>query len=490
MNDSPTGSPVAAPPAPVRDSATPSYVVKDTRPAPNKPLPAPDEIKDIYDPVAEPAAAPKPLMPPSPVPPTPLPLPSVPPAPVPERPVPAQSDTQYVEELAAVSQRLAVVAEKLNSAAEHLAEHDTELVQALVAPTPAVAGTQANSGQAAAGAAAPPSQLEPASEAVLDGTEYRPSPGENRGMFGLFTALAILVGVVIVADQKPVVWLSLLGLNVVGTVGFNLMLRRLPWVHKDDWFTAAVLQTGMVIPFLFKEIVKPIDFPHYSPLAMELLALGVLCMVALQFCNVRALKNLEASVFSVVFNTRIIFATIFGSIILGETIPGMEILGGLLIFASIFIVRQRGSKQLTAQGFAYGLGAALSMSIMNTCEKKLIKLVGYEQYVFPMFCMAAIVMWTIVVMKPGRVRLPVKLILKPQSLLLMSLRACAAIGFSYSLVFGPVAVSSYVSSLSVVLLVIFGMVFLGEKDYFKAKLAAAASALAGLTLILIDRLGG
>jgi hypothetical protein len=56
------------------------------------------------------------------------------------------------------------------------------------------------------------------------------------------------------------------------------------------------------------------------------------------------------------------------------------------------------------------------------------------------------------------------------------------------LVYGPVAVSSYVSSLSVVLLVIFGMLFLGEKDYFKAKVAAAVSALAGLTLILIERL--
>jgi len=296
------------------------------------------------------------------------------------------------------------------------------------------------------------------------------------------------VGIVIVSDQKPMVWLSLLGLNVVGTVGFNLMLRRLPWVHRDDWFTAAVLQTGLVVPFLFKEIFSPIEFPHYSPAALELLALGVLCLVTLQFCNVRALKNLEASVFSVVFNTRIIFATIFGSLFLGELIPGMEILGGLLIFASIFIVRQRGSKALTAQGFAYGLGAALSMSIMNTCEKELIKLVGYQQYVVPMYCMAAIVMWTIVVMKPGRLKLPVKLILKPQSLLLMSLRACAAIGFSYSLVYGPVAVSSYVSSLSVVLLVIFGMLFLGEKDYFKAKVAAAVSALAGLTLILIERL--
>ena len=132
----------------------------------------------------------------------------------------------------------------------------------------------------------------------------------------------------------------------------------------------------------------------------------------------------------------------------------------------------------------FAIGAALAMSIMNTCEKELIKLVGYEQYIFPMFLCAAFVMWVIVYAR--KTQNPLKLLTTPHSFLLMALRACAGIGFSYALVFGPVAVSSYISSLSVVLLVVFGMLFLNERDYLKSKIQATAVAILGLTLILID----
>ena len=306
-------------------------------------------------------------------------------------------------------------------------------------------------------------------------------------MFFLLVCIAALGAVALLIGNRTGIWLSLLGLNVVGTVGFNLMLRRLPWAHKDDWFTAAILQTGLMLPFLAKEVVRPITFPHhYVTFDYVLLATAVTCLISVQFCNVRALKNLEASVFSVVFNTRILFATIFGTVLLKESNHLLSVFGGLLIFTAIFLIRQKGSKTLTAEGVLFGLGAALSMSLMNTCEKELIMRVGYEQYIFPMFTIAAVILWGIVVVRPGRVQIPFIVILKPQSLLLMALRACAGIGFSYSLVFGPVAVSSYVSSLSVVFLVVFGMLFLGEWDYFKSKLLAASTALAGLTLILID----
>jgi drug/metabolite transporter (DMT)-like permease len=305
-------------------------------------------------------------------------------------------------------------------------------------------------------------------------------------VIGLVIYIAIFIQSLL-SHEKTITWLALLSMNVVGTVGFDLMLRRSSWQHIDRWLTATILQTGLFLPFLAKEIVAPIHFPPYTLFDFVLLGTAVTGLIALQFCNVKALEHLEASVFSVIYNSRIFFATAFGLVFLSESVGIWALLGGLLIFAAIFIIKQKGARAVTIQGIIYGLGAALAISAMNTCEKELIKLVGYEQYIFPMFTIAAIIMWVVVLVR--RTPAPFNLLIRPESLLIMTLRACAGIGFSYSLVFGPVAVSSYISSLSVVFIVVFGMLFLGEWDYVKSKIIATAVAILGLTFILIDSLG-
>ncbi len=281
-------------------------------------------------------------------------------------------------------------------------------------------------------------------------------------------------------------WYLLILIHLAGTVGFNLLLRRSMLRRADQWFTATVLQTGLFLPFLVLEIVHPIQLSGYTPFALLLLAVAVTMLVALQYCNVKALQYLEASVFSVVYNVRILFATLLGMLLLAEPIGPWALLGGGLIFASIFIVRQKGAGAITKHGLLYGLGAAAAISIMNACEKELIHLVGYQQYIFPMFAIATVIMWVVVLYR--RTPAPLHLLVQRQNLLLMFLRACAGIGFSAALIFGPLAVTSYLSSLSVVLVVLFGMIFLGERDYMKSKLAAAGVALLGLTCVLIGNL--
>lgn len=296
---------------------------------------------------------------------------------------------------------------------------------------------------------------------------------------GLFT-WSLLCG------EKKLTWLGLISMNVVGTVGFDLMLKRSNWQQVDRWLTATILQTGLFLPFLAKEIVNPIHFPPYTSFDDLLLGCAVIALISLQFFNVKALQHLEASVFSVIYNSRILFATLLGWVFLSETVGVWALLGGLLIFLAIFIVRQRANQKITKQGIIFGIGAALAMSAMNTCEKELIKMVGYEQYIFPLFTIAAVLMWLVVFLR--RTKTPFSLLIQPQSLLIMALRACAGIGFSYSLVFGPVAVSSYLSSLSVVLLVVLGVLFFGERDYLKNKVVATLVAILGLTAILFDSL--
>jgi drug/metabolite transporter (DMT)-like permease len=401
-----------------------------------------------------------------------------------------------VASLESPDEELDEAAEHLNKVADHLSEVADKMEAAEAAARPPVIPIMSgrpssripqteNSGQ--------PNQQQPASGAppMSAGLNTQTAPfaikavSSKQGL--LIIGIAAYAGVfahALSSGEKTTTWLALISMNVVATVGFNFMLKRSSWHNLDQWLTATVLQTGLFLPFLAKEIVRPINFPTYTPFDFLLLGCASAALILLQFCNVKALQHLEASVFSVIYNSRIIFATLLGWVFLSEAVGLWALLGGLLIFTAIFVVRQRGALNVTRQGVLFGLGAALAISAMNTCEKELIKLVGYEQYIFPMFTIAAIVMWAVVFLR--RTVIPSGLLLRPQSLLLMALRACAGISFSYSLVFGPVAVSSYLSSLSVVLMVVCGMLFLGERDYIKSKVWATVMAISGLTFILID----
>lgn len=281
-------------------------------------------------------------------------------------------------------------------------------------------------------------------------------------------------------------WLLLIGLHLAGTGGFNILLRRSQLKHTDQWFTATVLQTGLFLPFLVKQFFDPVGFSAFAAQELLLLAGAVAMLITLQYCNVKALQYLEASTFSVVFNMRVLFATVLSIIFLHESLGAWTLLGGFFVFAAIFIVRQKGAKAVTKRGVLFGLGAAAAISVMTLCEKILIKQVGYEQYIFPMFAAAAVIMWIIVFIR--RTPAPFHLLIERDNLLLMAFRAAGGIGFSWALVYGSLAVSSYLSSLSVVLIMVFGMVFLGERDHMRAKLAATLVAILGLTLIFIDKL--
>lgn len=299
-------------------------------------------------------------------------------------------------------------------------------------------------------------------------------------------ALCLVLFESLQAGTKSLTWMTLLAMNVLGIAGFNIMLRRSAWKDVDPWVTATVLQTGLALPWIIKEILSPIPFPHFTPFEIAIMTLGGALIILLQYCNVKGLRDLEASVFAVIFNSRILIATIFSMLFLSEIVGLWALLGGLCIFAAIFIVKQKGTRSITTQGILYGLGAAFAISLMNTCDKELVKLVGFEQYALPEWIIAAAAMWLVVLIR--RPAAPYGLMFRPQGLIIMILRAFAGFGFVAALMYGPLAVSSYVSSLSVILTILIGMLFLGERDFLRSKLVAAGVALAGLSFILIDRL--
>lgn len=280
-------------------------------------------------------------------------------------------------------------------------------------------------------------------------------------------------------------WLLSLSVHLVGIVGYNLLLRRSLLRNIDRWLLATILQTGIGIPALFIAIFFPFKLPTYSALELLLFVAAILLTILFHSFNVKSLQYLQAGVFSLVYNTRFITVTILGVLVLSEKLTLLQFLGGLFIFCSVFLVHRKGKGAVGKRGLFYGFGTAFIIGFLNTIEKILIQSVGYFEYFVPAAIISTIIMWVVVFIRRTKIAWP--FLIKSSTVTLMGLRAMSAYGFSYALVFGPVALSNYVSSLSVVLTVLFGALFFHERDQLRAKIFATIIAFLGLTLILLGK---
>lgn len=283
-------------------------------------------------------------------------------------------------------------------------------------------------------------------------------------------------------------WLFFLFFHLIGLVGYNLLLRKSLTEKVDRLVLATVMQTGIAIPMFFALFIAPPDLAVYNITAVLHILVISLLIVALHITNVQALRYLEASVYSILYNLRILFTTVLGIVFLNEKIIPLQILGGLFIFLAVVTVRQKGRRDLTNRGIEWGLAASVVISVLNLFEKELINQVGYLAYAIPCMLLASAILWIILLARGQRI--PLKTFREPQTLQLMVLRAISAFGFGLAFSAGGLlSVSTYISSLSVVILVILGALLLNEKDYMRQKLAATALAVLGLTVIFISKLG-
>lgn len=283
-------------------------------------------------------------------------------------------------------------------------------------------------------------------------------------------------------------WPIFIALHLVGLVGYNLLLRKSLLAKQDRFLLATVMQTGIGLPMLFVLLFRGINPGIYLNGQILLTTVVIiLLIVSLHYSVVRSLEYLEASVFSVLYNLRIIFTTILGILFLGEPTIWVRIIGGLLILAGIFVVKQKGSKTFTAKGFEWGIAAAAVISILNMFVKSLIDQIGYLNYAIPVMVGAMIIMWVILLNK--KVKADYSVFKQPRTIVLMIFRAMSAYAFTLAFATGALlSVASYLSSMSVILIVIFRILLLNERDYLYRKIAATALASIGLTIILLTNL--
>lgn len=282
-------------------------------------------------------------------------------------------------------------------------------------------------------------------------------------------------------------WPIFLAIHLVGLTGYNLLLRRSLLNNVDKWTLATIMQTGVALPILVLAFIHPLHIHDYSQAIIGQIIVTAGLIIALHATNVTALHHLETGIYSILFNLRIVFTTIFGIAFLSERIIPLQIIGGLVIFLAVLALRGKTKKHITQLGLRWGIAAAVVISVLNLSEKSLINHVGYFGYAIPTMLLATIVMWGVLYARNGRIKPQV--IFNKGTLLLMTLRAMSAHGALLALTFGAtLSIYTYVSSLSVVLTVILGILILKEREHLRQKLTATAIAFVGLTLILIANL--
>ncbi len=282
-------------------------------------------------------------------------------------------------------------------------------------------------------------------------------------------------------------WLLLLLVHVFGLAGFNLSLRKSLLGKADPFTLATVMQTGIAIPAVLLMIFRPMNFNAYQPAYVFGFITAVLLTIGLQVSNTKALEYLEASVYPMLYNLRIPFVTILGILFVHESFVATRIFGGILILLAIFIVRQKGDRSITNKGLWWGVTAALVLSFLNMNEKLMLNDVGFFNYFPALSVIAAVLMWMYLLSR--RQKFDGSMFLRPQTAQLMVLRAVSAYGFTGALAVGAlVSVANYISAMSVIVMVVLGVILLGERDYLWRKVAATTVAGVGLTIILLTNL--
>jgi len=283
------------------------------------------------------------------------------------------------------------------------------------------------------------------------------------------------------------IWLLLITAHLVGIVGYTLLLRKSVLGNLDKTLMAALMQTAIFLPSILFLIFGDVSFSH-SLTEWFTLILGGFMLAGLMITNVWALSNLEASLFTILYNLRLLMTTILGFFILGELPTPLQMLGGLIILVSILMLNLHQNNRWRSKSILVGLFAMLWFSFHAVLEKYNLRQLDFQSYFFTFALIGTVLMWLLVLYKRINVIAQIEHIHDKKIYVMLITRALSAYGYTYALLYGSLAVTNYVSGMSVTLIVLFGIFVLGEKEDMKQKLSAVGVACVGLTLILLGRL--
>lgn len=275
--------------------------------------------------------------------------------------------------------------------------------------------------------------------------------------------------------------------HLIGIVGYTLLLRKSTFGGLNKLLMATLMMTGVFLPSILFLVFGQVSFSH-SPTEWFFLSLGGFMLAGLMITNVWALSHLDASMFTILYNLRLLMTTILGFLILGELPTPLQMAGGVVILVSILMLNLHRDKRWKSKAILIGLFAMMWFSFHAVLEKYNLRQIDFPSYFFTFALIGTVLLWLLVAYKRIDVRSQVVHVKDKKIYGLIATRALSAYAYTFALLYGSLAVTNYVSGMSVALIVLFGIYILGEKEDKNQKLTAVGVACIGLTLILIGRL--
>ena len=280
-------------------------------------------------------------------------------------------------------------------------------------------------------------------------------------------------------------WQILLAISVV-TYSVSVLLQKvLLKNNKSDPVAYSVvfqLVTGILIGIY--ALVNGFKMPDLIPLIPNLILMVVFYGAGNVFVF-KALKEADASSFTIVFSTRAIWSILGALIFLKESFSMQQLFGTILIISSVVLVSWKSGGLKINRGLIYSLIGALAFGLGFTNDAFLLNNFDVPSYLTIAFILPALAVW---IVNPKATNKMGPLFEKQTLKKLLILAAIYAISsITIFLAYQVGKNASQIAPLNqtaTILTVILSMVFLKETDNYFVKIAGAIISFVGVVLVM------
>lgn len=276
-------------------------------------------------------------------------------------------------------------------------------------------------------------------------------------MFGsvLLTSTATLVQKVLLKDDKsyPIAFSILFQLSIALLIG--------------------------LFGFLFEDM----KFPNLYPLLPNLCLLTIAYGLGSMFMF-KALKETDASKFSIIFSSRVILAVVLSSILLHQGLGYKQLIGAIFILISVVLVVARKEKFRLDKGDLYAYISAILFGLEVVNDKFLLQFLPTYPFITIAFLLPALLMLAI---RPAEISHFKYFLGKAtfiKTLIFCIIYALGAVAYFTSLKLTTnISQAVMINMTTVVVTVILAIILLKETSFLKRKLLGALLSFIGLVLV-------
>ncbi|HEY1085754.1 MAG TPA: DMT family transporter [Candidatus Saccharimonadales bacterium] len=278
-------------------------------------------------------------------------------------------------------------------------------------------------------------------------------------------------------------WQVLIAIGVL-TFSVSVILRRVLLKNSkfDSFAYAAVFQgfTGLFLAVIaFSQGFVLPDLSQYWAWMLG----AVMLYASGAIVSAYVLKLVEASIFSLLFATSAIWTMLAQFILFQTTVTSVQLCGALLLVASIGVLVERRHFKKN-KGILLGILMGMIYGFANVAWAYVAKSSDVASWNALSFLVPALLIMAARPRSIPAMGVLLKGRLLWQMLLIGAVFAASSLSTLYAFSYGNVSIVSVLLQVNIIVTMILGIVFLGEKDQLPRKIVAAILCLGAILLIV------